>query len=162
FQDIEFGDSTMTKTIERLIGENVKRHRTQRGWDQERLSVEINALKGRAKPLHRSAISHIETGERGPTVADITLIALALELTPGALLILPENDADKVPIDDVLVGVGTFPRDRIQMQGAALDPDSPAQYIVEIARDLVQRTADAQALVDKLDDLQSMAMTARV
>ncbi len=52
--------------------------RRRKGWSQERLAEETG--------LHRTYIAGIERGLRNPSLRNIVKIALALGVTPGALL----------------------------------------------------------------------------
>lgn len=155
----------MAKTITQLVGENVARHRKRRGWKQDDLAARIRELQSdpSGRRFHRSAVSHLESGLRALNVSDLTLIALALDLPPSALLLLPETDGDGEPIEHVTIdGPREFEREQLQRQGATLDPDSPAQFILEISRGLALHVEESEALLAKLHDLHSLTMTARV
>jgi len=55
-----------------LVAFNIRRLRTQRGWQQELLSYESG--------LHRTMIGHLENGRRNPTIETLEAIAAALEV----------------------------------------------------------------------------------
>ena len=68
----------MRRNPKEVIGQNIRRIRTQAGLSQEELAY-------RAK-LHRTYISSIERGERNVSVENIFAIAEALKVRPGDLL----------------------------------------------------------------------------
>jgi transcriptional regulator with XRE-family HTH domain len=155
----------MTKSISQLVGENIARHRTVRGWDQEELARRVAELQdaGRERRFSRASISHIESAQRSVNLNDLTLIAIALEQPIGALLLLPEVDADRESIDRVRVdGDREFSRDLLDRQGDALDPESPAQTVLELGRGLAMLVGEAESFAGRVDDLHSLAMSARV
>jgi transcriptional regulator with XRE-family HTH domain len=63
--------------IRRLVGRNVQRLRTDKGWSQE----EFADLAG----LHRTYVSGIERGIRNPTVTIVAKLAAAFGVQPGEL-----------------------------------------------------------------------------
>ena len=63
--------------IEKLIGQNVRAFREQRGWSQEQLAFEAG--------LHRTYVSGIERGVRNPTATVIEQLAITLKVKPSAL-----------------------------------------------------------------------------
>ena len=63
--------------IQRLIGQNVRARREQRGWSQEQLAFEAG--------LHRTYVSGIERGVRNPTATVIEQLAITLGVKPSAL-----------------------------------------------------------------------------
>ncbi len=71
------GKATLEHTIQRLVGENVRRLREDRGWTQHELS--------KASDLHVTYLSGIECGRRNITVGIIARLAEALEVPPGEL-----------------------------------------------------------------------------
>jgi transcriptional regulator with XRE-family HTH domain len=64
--------------IIRLFGENVRHHRQQKGWSQQRLAE--------AADLDRTYISDIERGARNPTLATAARLATALDVDVPLLL----------------------------------------------------------------------------
>jgi transcriptional regulator with XRE-family HTH domain len=56
--------------------------RKQKGWSQERLAEEAR--------IHRMYLGGIETARRNPSLRNIVRIALALEVSVGALFQDPE------------------------------------------------------------------------
>lgn len=63
--------------IEKLIGQNVRAFREQRGWSQEQLAFEAG--------LHRTYVSGIERGVRNPTATVVEQLAITLKVKPSAL-----------------------------------------------------------------------------
>ena len=63
--------------IQKLIGQNVRAFREERGWSQEQLAFEAG--------LHRTYVSGIERGVRNPTATVIEQLAIALKVKPSAL-----------------------------------------------------------------------------
>ena len=63
--------------IQKLIGQNVRAFREERGWSQEQLAFEAG--------LHRTYVSGIERGVRNPTATVIEQLAITLKVKPSAL-----------------------------------------------------------------------------
>lgn len=63
--------------IRKLVGENVRHLRQQKGWSQERLGFEAE--------LHRTYISQIERGVINASVTTIETLAITLGVRPAAL-----------------------------------------------------------------------------
>lgn len=63
--------------IQKLIGQNVRAFREERGWSQEQLAFEAG--------LHRTYVSGIERGVRNPTATVIERLAITLKVKPSAL-----------------------------------------------------------------------------
>lgn len=61
----------------KLIGENVRSLRQEKGWSQEEFGFQVG--------LHRTYISQIERGTRNPTATVIERLALALGVRPSTL-----------------------------------------------------------------------------
>ena len=72
--------------IIRLFGKNLRKHRLQKGYSQEKLAE----LCG----LHRTYISDIECLQRNVSLVNIQKIADALEIKPFILL-MEESDNGK-------------------------------------------------------------------
>ena len=64
--------------IRKLVGENVRHLRQEKGWSQEDLAFEAK--------LHRTYISQIERGVINPSVVVIEKLAITLGVRPGVLL----------------------------------------------------------------------------
>ena len=64
--------------VQRRVGHNVRRFRTERGLSQEALAFECG--------LHRTYISGVERGVRNPTVVVLEEIATALRVPAWRLL----------------------------------------------------------------------------
>lgn len=62
----------------RRFGENVRTQRRLRAWSQESLAEHAE--------MDRTYIVGIETGRRNPTLDVIVRLAIALDLSPSALL----------------------------------------------------------------------------
>ena len=73
------------RTLQSLVGENIRAHRLRRGFSQEQLAE----LAG----VHRTYIGGIERGERNVTLAAVSAIAEALALAPHILL-FPKNGTE--------------------------------------------------------------------
>ena len=63
--------------IQKLIGQNVRAFREERGWSQDQLAFEAG--------LHRTYVSGIERGVRNPTATVIEQLAITLKVKPSAL-----------------------------------------------------------------------------
>ena len=61
----------------KLIGENVRSLRQEKGWSQEEFGFQVG--------LHRTYISQIERGTRNPSATVIERLALALGVRPSTL-----------------------------------------------------------------------------
>lgn len=73
-------EPTLTETIRRRL----RALREGRRWSQEQLADAVSKL---GVPLHATAITRIERGARRITAEELTAVALALEVTPLALLV---------------------------------------------------------------------------
>ncbi|NCB00206.1 MAG: XRE family transcriptional regulator [Clostridia bacterium] len=71
------------KSLQRILAENLKRVRAERGYSQERLAEIVD--------LHRTYISGIERGTRNVSLRNIEKIAQALDLSVVDLLTEPED-----------------------------------------------------------------------
>lgn len=69
--------------IDRLVAENIRRFRLQKGLSQELLSFEAD--------LNRSYIGALERGEKSPTVRTLNMIAEALGVTLVDLVTRPSK-----------------------------------------------------------------------
>lgn len=63
---------------QQLFGKNVRKHRAERGWSQERLADIAD--------LHPTEVSRLERGMRQPRLGTIVLLARALGVRPSELL----------------------------------------------------------------------------
>ena len=68
----------MPKSILKVFGENVRKHRLERGWSQEELAEKCG--------LHRTYIGSIERSERNVSLTNIQLIAKGLGVKIEELL----------------------------------------------------------------------------
>lgn len=125
------------------------------------------------------AVSHAESGKRAFSASEIAAVARVLDVLPGALFLIP------LDVDGVKIGKNPepAPRNDVQRLGARLDPDSPMEYVTEIGRAvglwreqageiaealqglavrIAEQTERVQGLVSDADDIESLAMTARV
>ncbi|MFF1687182.1 helix-turn-helix domain-containing protein [Streptomyces sp. NPDC058254] len=84
----------ITDSSGRTVAANVRRVRESRGWSTYELA---QRLKEADRPISPSAVAKIERGERRVDVGDLMALAVALAVSPSALL-LPIN-VD--PLDDV-------------------------------------------------------------
>ena len=71
------------KSLQRILADNLKRVRAERGYSQEKLAEIVD--------LHRTYISGIERGTRNVSLRNIEKIARALELPVIDLLTEPED-----------------------------------------------------------------------
>jgi transcriptional regulator with XRE-family HTH domain len=62
----------------KLLAENMRRLRQERGWSQEQLGIESD--------LHRTYIGAVERLERNPSLASIESIAAAFDVETWQLL----------------------------------------------------------------------------
>ena len=76
-------DDTVTGTLVRHFGAGVRQLRKERGWSQERLAENSN--------LNRSYIGEIERGCVIASLETVEKLAVALQLTPSALLTRGES-----------------------------------------------------------------------
>jgi transcriptional regulator with XRE-family HTH domain len=68
--------------IVRRFAVRIRSLRSQKGWSQERLAEEAR--------MHRTYLGGIETARRNPSLRNIIRIALALDVSVGALFQEPE------------------------------------------------------------------------
>lgn len=71
------------KSLQRILADNLKRVRAERGYSQEKLAEIVD--------LHRTYISGIERGTRNVSLRNIEKIAQALDLSVVELLTEPEE-----------------------------------------------------------------------
>ncbi|MDD2458317.1 MAG: helix-turn-helix transcriptional regulator [Eubacteriales bacterium] len=71
------------KSLQRILADNLKRVRAERGYSQEKLAEIVD--------LHRTYISGIERGTRNVSLRNIEKIAQALDLPVVELLTEPED-----------------------------------------------------------------------
>jgi transcriptional regulator with XRE-family HTH domain len=71
------------KSLQRILADNLKRVRAERGYSQEKLAEIVD--------LHRTYISGIERGTRNVSLRNIEKIARALDLPVMDLLTEPED-----------------------------------------------------------------------
>jgi transcriptional regulator with XRE-family HTH domain len=64
--------------IRQRLSANLRRLRLDKGWSQEAFAHEAD--------LHRTYISDLERGARNPTIEVVDKLAVALDVTAGALL----------------------------------------------------------------------------
>ena len=69
--------------LDRLLGLEIQRRRTAKGWSQEYLAEVTN--------LHRTYISQLERGLKSPSVRVLYRIATALRVSLGTLLKVVEE-----------------------------------------------------------------------
>ena len=97
--------SEWSKARTRLIGQQVRRYRAERGWDIKALVEETERL---GHGLPRVTISALESGRReGVSVAEWLVLSNALRVNPVALL-LPLGTEETV---EIMPGL-TWPTDR--------------------------------------------------
>lgn len=66
------------RSLQRLIADNTRRLRTQRGWSQEEFAARCG--------LHRTYVGAIERAERNLTIGTLERVARALGVRPADLL----------------------------------------------------------------------------
>jgi transcriptional regulator with XRE-family HTH domain len=74
------------KTLDRLLGAEIQRLRSAKGWSQEYLAEVAN--------LHRTYISQLERGLKSPSVRVLYQITTALGVTMSTLLEAVEESLD--------------------------------------------------------------------
>ncbi|MFE4336093.1 helix-turn-helix domain-containing protein [Streptomyces sp. NPDC056831] len=80
-------------SVSRTIAQEVRRHRLAQGMSAQQLA---DACERLGAPMPRTVISNIENGRRGNvTVAEVGILAAALEVAPVALL-FPVGHAEEV------------------------------------------------------------------
>ena len=80
------GETAVQRTIQCILGENVRRLRERRGWTQDQLA-EVSGL-------HYTYVSGIERGRRNVTIDVLARMADALRVRPTELLReLPQSPA---------------------------------------------------------------------
>lgn len=72
------GETAVQRTIQWVLGENVRRLRERRGWTQDQLAEQAG--------LHYTYVSGIERGRRNVTIDVLARIASALRVRPPDLL----------------------------------------------------------------------------
>jgi len=72
------------RTANAAIAENVARIRKDRPWSQREFAEHLAAA---GLKIHASAVAKIETGERRVSIEELLQIAVALDVTPMALLL---------------------------------------------------------------------------
>jgi len=60
--------------LKKTIGQNIKKHRAFKGWNQQTLANKVN--------LKKETISRIESGIENTTIDNLVKIFMALELQP--------------------------------------------------------------------------------
>lgn len=70
------------QAVRRVLADNVRRLRSERGWTQEELAFECE--------LHRTFIAHVEREARNISIDNIVKIAYALKV-PAYQLLTPVN-----------------------------------------------------------------------
>lgn len=68
----------MEGDLQRALGENLRRIRTERGWSQERFADVLG--------VHRTYMGGVERGERNLTLRSVERLAHALGVDPLTLL----------------------------------------------------------------------------
>lgn len=71
----------MRVDIRKILGANLKRLRTAKGWSQEDYAFEAG--------IHRTYISDIERGARNPTIEVLVKLAKPLGVEPADLIRAP-------------------------------------------------------------------------
>ncbi|MGW5122992.1 helix-turn-helix domain-containing protein [Streptomyces sp. NPDC004069] len=87
------------------VAANLRRLRKVRGLSVYMLSDKVEEA---GRTIHPAAISRIERGKRQTTVDDLMALAAALNVSPSALL-LPPNDGPAQTV--AITGAGTVPAD---------------------------------------------------
>lgn len=67
--------------IREILGANLKRLRTAKGWSQEQYAFEAG--------IHRTYVSDIERGARNPTILILVKLAAPLGIDPAELIRRP-------------------------------------------------------------------------
>ncbi|MFM7011688.1 MAG: helix-turn-helix domain-containing protein [Betaproteobacteria bacterium] len=67
--------------IQKILGANLKRLRTAKGWSQEQYAFEAG--------IHRTYVSDIERGARNPTILILEKLAAPLGIDPAELIRRP-------------------------------------------------------------------------
>lgn len=83
--------------ISERVSENIERFRKLRGLSQAQLA---NKLTKAGRPMLDTAVSKMERGVRRVDVDDLVALALALDISPVALLMPPTADRAKVSLTD--------------------------------------------------------------
>ncbi|MGW2292280.1 helix-turn-helix domain-containing protein [Streptomyces phaeochromogenes] len=97
--------ATQVEATGQAVRDNVARLRKARGLSTHQLAQQL-AESGR--PIPQSGISRIESGARRVDVDDLVALAIALKVSPSALL-LPLDDAPEKTIE--VTGAGPVPAD---------------------------------------------------
>lgn len=79
----------------KTVGENVERIRRGRRMALKELSAELSAL---GRPISLSGLSKLENGDRKADSDDLMALALALNVSPVALLLPQGNPSDLVEV----------------------------------------------------------------
>lgn len=82
--------------VSEVLGEQLARARTRRGWTQKQLAEVVAAHGG---SINRAAIAKIESGVRGVSLDEWLVLAAAVNVPPPVLL-LPLGGEERVHITD--------------------------------------------------------------
>src|SRR5439155_12423737 len=93
----EEGDAARTLTPGQVFGEQLEGIRRRKGWTQRQLADEMKRLN---VPVGQSAIANIENSSRRVTVDEMMTFAVALGVSPAALLV-PRESSARVMVGDM-------------------------------------------------------------
>lgn len=71
-----------------VVAAQVRARREANGWTQDDMAVQLRVV---GLMWGQSALSRFERGDREPTVSELLLLAAALDVTPGELLMAPKE-----------------------------------------------------------------------
>ena len=91
------------RIVSARVAERARALRMDRGLTTHQKMAE--ALTAQGWPTNRSTVVRFESGKRGITVDDLVALAVALNVSPGWLLLPPETGNEEIP----LVGSVTTP-----------------------------------------------------
>jgi transcriptional regulator with XRE-family HTH domain len=110
------------KSINEIIGANVRRLRKEREYTQEELADRAG--------LHVTFIAHIESGKKICSVKSLTRLANALNVKPEVLLLPEESKTYKIELDKRTKSLVSVVRDL---------PDSKKDLVISLAKAVAGR-----------------------
>ncbi|WP_300611040.1 helix-turn-helix transcriptional regulator [Trebonia sp.] len=90
------GETMQPVEIHELIGLGIRAARERKGWRQEDAAAQFRFFG--LTTWRRSTVADVEAGRRRPSIGDLLLVALALDVTLADLV--PENVPERIDLGD--------------------------------------------------------------